>query len=256
MSEQGEFVRALLDPGRACPNGLMAWHGSDPQVRFAVYRNNVMSSLVGVLADAFPVVAELVGREFFRAMGGCYVRANLPGQACLATYGADLGEFIDAFEPAASLPYLGDVARLEAQRNAACHAADASAIDPARLSREIGGADAGRVRMRLHPSLRVLRGRHAAYSLWAAHQGALDLGAIDPYAPESALSFRAGLEVATIRVSDADAVFMTCLIGGHSLRDAALAAGRQDDAFDLATILAIAIRHELLCGIDTSQVES
>ncbi|MBP8278840.1 MAG: putative DNA-binding domain-containing protein, partial [Propionivibrio sp.] len=42
MSAQTTFAAALLDPDLAPPNGLIAWNGSDPARRFAVYRNNVV----------------------------------------------------------------------------------------------------------------------------------------------------------------------------------------------------------------------
>ena len=77
MSNQADFAAALLDPQRPCPDGLFSANGADPASRFAVYRNNVQSSLVNALADSYPVVLQLVGEEFFRAMGGI-VDAELP----------------------------------------------------------------------------------------------------------------------------------------------------------------------------------
>ena len=69
MIDQAAFARALLDPALPPPADVCAWNGSDPAARLAVYRNNVMVSLLGVLADTFPVTRELVGDAFFRAMG-------------------------------------------------------------------------------------------------------------------------------------------------------------------------------------------
>nr|BFE90967.1 hypothetical protein GCM10020185_15030 [Pseudomonas brassicacearum subsp. brassicacearum] len=65
MSDQRTFAAALLDPRKACPPGLVSANGADPQSRFAVYRNNVLSSLINALADNYPVVTQLVGEEFF-----------------------------------------------------------------------------------------------------------------------------------------------------------------------------------------------
>lgn len=53
MSHQQAIAAALLDPAHPCPPGLTAWNGSDPAHRFAVYRNNVIVSLVDALADTF-----------------------------------------------------------------------------------------------------------------------------------------------------------------------------------------------------------
>ena len=84
---QADFSAALFDPARACPPGLFAWNGSDPAARLAVYRNNVIASLVDALADGFPVVQELVGAEFFRAMAAVFVRQTPPRTRVLAQYG-------------------------------------------------------------------------------------------------------------------------------------------------------------------------
>lgn len=87
MSVQSALAAALLDPDAPCPVGLTAWNGSDPARRFAVYRNNVVVSLIDALAATFPVTLELVGEEFFRAMAGVFVRAVPPTSALLAEYG-------------------------------------------------------------------------------------------------------------------------------------------------------------------------
>ncbi len=116
MSTQTAVAQALLDPALPCPTGLSTWNGSDPQTRFAVYRNNVMMSLIDALADTYPVVQRLVGEDFFRAMARVFAQAKPPRSAVMAYYGRDFAAFIDAFPPAASVPYLADVARLEMAR--------------------------------------------------------------------------------------------------------------------------------------------
>ena len=124
MNSQTAFAQALLDPERDCPSGLTTWNGSDPVMRFAVYRNNVMLSLIDALADTFPVTQELVGEEFFRVMAKHFVQAQPPRSRLLAFYGDSFADFVDSFAPAAPVPYLADVARLEMCRVRAYHAAD------------------------------------------------------------------------------------------------------------------------------------
>ncbi len=65
---QREFAAALLDPAAPVPSPLRRNGGKAPQKRFAVHRNNMIASLVAALAARFPVVHQLVGDEFFRAM--------------------------------------------------------------------------------------------------------------------------------------------------------------------------------------------
>ena len=133
MSGQGEFARALLSAEPGCPQGLSSSNGADPASRFAVYRNNVQASLSNALAESYPVVMQLVGREFFNAMAALYIRDFAPASPLLNDYGRDLGDFIQGFGPAAGLPYLADMARLERLRVEAYHAADARPLEPSRL---------------------------------------------------------------------------------------------------------------------------
>ena len=97
--------------------------------RFAVYRNNVMVTLSKALKSRFPAVDKIVGEEFFGAMARVFVSERPPRSPLLATYGDEFADFIATFEPASDLPYLADVARLEAARTRAYHSADAVPID-------------------------------------------------------------------------------------------------------------------------------
>lgn len=128
MTAQAAFAQALLDPHQSVPPGIVTRNQSDPARRLAVYRNNVMVSLVDALAQTFPVTQTLVGEDFFRALCQVFVRQNPPRVRVLSSYGDELPGFIRQFTPAASLPYLADVARLEMLRLQALHAADAPAM--------------------------------------------------------------------------------------------------------------------------------
>lgn len=247
MSAQTVFAQALLQPGLPCPGGLRTWNGSDPEQRFAVYRNNVVVSLVDALAATFPVVQALVGEEFFRAMAGVFVRAHPPSSRILAWYGAELPDFIDRFEPAASLPYLADVARLEMARVRAYHAADVAALPSEALQAAWANPDQlARLRLGLHPSVQVLASRYAVFSLWAAHQGTLDLADVDPYQAETALLYRHAMEVDAMAVSPATGQFIRALLQGESL----LAAASVDNDLNLPATLAHLIRLQLLTHMD------
>ncbi|MDZ4255109.1 MAG: DNA-binding domain-containing protein, partial [Sulfuritalea sp.] len=160
MNSQGAFAEALLAAEPVCPPGLTTWNGSAPEKRFAVYRNNVIVSLIDALADSFPVTQELVGEAFFRAMARQFVRENPPRSPVLALYGDGFAEFIAAFPAAAELAYLADVARLELLRVQAWHAADAEPLAAQHMGRLLGDAEAlPQIRFALHPSLRILRSR-------------------------------------------------------------------------------------------------
>lgn len=256
MNDQAEFARALLDPARPAPADLLTWNGSDPAARLAVYRNNVVMSLLGVLADTFPVTRELVGDAFFRAMGRDFVRAQPPTGPVMAEYGAGFPDFIRGFEPAQALPYLPDVARLEWLRLVALHAADAAPLSAGDIApRLAGAADLSAWRLRLHPSFAVLRADHAAVSIWAAHQGLGDLTAIDQSVRETAWVLRRALDVDVIPVAAAAGAFAAALLAGRTLGAALDAVAAAGLTLDFPATLAALIRHGALVAIEPTQTD-
>jgi len=260
-SPQADLAAALLDPGLPCPAGLRAWNGSDPTARWAVYRNNVVSSLIDALAQTFPVVRELVGVEFFRAMAAVYVRQSPPRTRVLAHFGEGFPAFVEGFGPAAPVPYLADVARLEMARVRSHHAADAAPVALDEVQHALASGDRlGAVRWVLHPSVAVVDSRHAIVSLWAAHQGQGDLSSVNPDTPESALVLRDGLEVIVRRIPRGAARFIAALQEGLVFGEAAAAAAPAVDdapsdsevpacAFDLPQTLSLLLAHGGLAGI-------
>ncbi|MGQ7957520.1 HvfC/BufC N-terminal domain-containing protein [Pseudomonas sp. SP16.1] len=243
MNDQAQFVAALLDPAQPCPAQLTSWNEAQPSRRFAVYRNNLIGSLVDALADGFPVVQQLVGEAFFRAMAQVFVRQSPPRSAVMLDYGADFPAFVEGFEPAGGLPYLADVARLERLRSRAYHAADSPALDAAALAGALAEPDRlASLVFQLHASVAVLASRFAVVSLWAAHQGLLDITRVGPYGAESALVLRHGLEVEVIGLRAGDATFIQGLQVGMPLGRAAERALDEDPAFDLSVPLAQLIR--------------
>lgn len=240
------FAHALLDADRPVPRGLTAWNGSDAARRFGVYRNNVVAGLTAVLGEGYPVVRRLVGEEFFRAMARAYLREHPPRSPVMTEFGEHFADWLAGFEPAACLPYLADMARLERARVHACHAADAAPLPAPALAAALAdppGLPA--LRLALHPSLSVLCTAHAVVSLWAAHQHA-DEGAIAAVAlgrPEAAVVLRDPAdEVLVLPLALPDAAFARALQDGRTL-GAALA---EAPGADLARLLALLIGHGAL----------
>ncbi len=250
MSPQRCFAEALLDPEQACPPGLITWNASDPARRFAVYRNNVIVSLVDALADTFAVTQDLVGEAFFRAMARVFAYTNPPTSRLLVFYGETFPAFIERFPPAASLPYLADVARLEFLRVRAYHAADVAPVRSedivAVLADEDKLPDLG---LALHPSLAVLDSAGAVVSLWAVHQGVGDLATLVPDVPETALVVRDGLDVEVMSIPRASGVFIKALKRGATLGDAMALAQRSDPDFDATLPLALLIQKSAITAL-------
>jgi hypothetical protein len=228
------FAAALLDAERSPPDGLLA---ADADERFAVYRNNVVSGLGRALAAGFPAVETIVGAEFFSAMAAIYVRLSPPASPVLLDYGADLPEFIARFEPAAGLPYLPDVARLELAFTRAFHAADAEPLPPHALGRIAPERMEG-LRFALHPSLQILHAAHPAATIWAMNTGRLPLGEIDDWSAQDILVLRPHYDVTVTPLLPGEAAFLAQLRTGASLAEAAATAFDHTEHFDFAAALA------------------
>lgn len=238
------FAAALLDPNQPCPPGLRSAHGTDAAGRFAVYRNNVQSSLIKALADAYPVVAQLVGAEFFQAMARLYLQHSPPCSPLLNDYGAELASFIQGFAPAAGLPYLAAMARLERLRVQAYHAADQQPVAPAQLAAALADPERlGQLCLGLPPSLATLDSAHAVVTLWAAHQSEADWQGLDIDQAESALILRHDLHVHTFAVGLGCTCFIEHLRRQQPLAIAAMFALQAQADFDLSHCLALLIRH-------------
>lgn len=252
MSDQTDFAQALLDPALRVPAGLRTWNGSDPARRFAVYRNNVVVSLIDALADTFAVTQALVGEEFFRAMARAFIQSNGVKTRVLAWVGADFADFIAAFPPAATLGYLADVARLEMLRVRAYHAADAPELAPQALGLALADPQVlPNLRLTLHPGVGLLQSPYAVHSVWAAHQGALPGDGVDPYVAQAVLVYRRALDVEVLGLSAGQAHFVARLMGGAGLAMAANEAAQHDEEFDLSPFLAMLLQRQLVSGLHT-----
>jgi len=254
--EQDRFALALLDSSLPCPPQLRAWNGSDPARRFAVYRNNVVSSLIDALADTFPVAQQLVGIEFFRAMASVFVRRSPPTSRVLAFYGEAMPAFVQAFEPARTVPYLADVMRLEIARVRSYHAADAEALTPQAAAMQL--AQHGAIEdfsLVLCPSVQALASPYPVVSIWAAHQtdGEVDLEAVRMDEAQEALVVRQALDVVVAVAPPGTALLVEKMRRGGDFSLAAQASVAAPDghpAFDLAASLGALIRHGALAALN------
>ena len=104
---QDAFVDALYGAESADMQTLTRQPG------FAVYRNTVLKGATDALVANFPTLERLVGTEWLRSAAAIHARLSPPSDARLLHYGANFPDFLDGFEHAQDMPYLGDVARLD-----------------------------------------------------------------------------------------------------------------------------------------------
>jgi len=245
---QRGFAAALLDPALPMPAGLVGPDGEPGPKRFAVYRNNVVVGLTETLKDAFPAVHRIVGADFFRAMARAYVMGEPPHSPILLDYGTGFPDFIRQFEPAAVLPYLADVARVERAWTEAYHAPEASPIDPSAFS-AISRDQLPAIRLELHPSLRVVRSHFPALTIWQLNvadgvPGPVDLSA----GGEDVLVVRPVVDVEVRSLPKGSLEFIQALTDGRSVLAALEAALIANPRFDLSANLSDLMRAGALIG--------
>jgi Putative DNA-binding domain len=234
---QSTFAGALLDPEQPIPAGLDAPAAADPRRRFAVHRNNVVAGLVQTLAGRFPAVVKIVGAEFFNVMARAFVIAHPPRSPLLAHYGDAFADFIDAFTPAGEVAYLGDVARIEAARTRAYHAADAIPVGADAFA-ALAAEALGDMRVELHSSVEIIRSPHPIVTIWAMNAGECPLAPIEDWRGEDALVARPHLEVEVRVLAPGGSHFLHALAAGRPLSEAASHALAGCPQFNLTDALA------------------
>lgn len=245
MTDQGAFHRALLDGTAARPGGLIDGMGRPAGRRYDVYRNNIATSLGDALATGFPAVAKLLGEENFSGVAGVFLRAEPPETARMTLYGARFAAFLDGFAPLAKYPYLGDVARLEYGLRESYHAADAVAVDPQALAIDPEALMAAR--LRLAPSVRLLRSRYPVVSIWTYN---MVNGSPKPLGvAEDALILRAEFDPMPHTLPAGGADFVAGLMQGTSLGMAYEAALVRAPGFDLSAVLALLLSGNALIDL-------
>ncbi len=239
-----EFVSALLDAEKPLPKEIISLEGSVVSERFGVYRNNVMVSLIAIIEERYPVVQALVGHDFFRFMARAFVLGHPPLSPVMNEYGEAFSNFISLFTPAASVPYLSDMARLEWSRSHALHASDAPSFSATKLIHLLADPDhLARVRLTFQPSVVILQSNFAIASLWLAHQHEQEsdirsaLAEIDPYQAQTVLLVRQDWLVSMHLLNVGEALFVLALHEGETLQNALERAQGENQDFDLTPLM-------------------
>src|SRR5262249_8350749 len=213
-TSQHEFAEALLDAERPVPMTLTSHTARAPAKRFAVYGNNVVFGLIRALRTRFPAVERIVGAECFAAMARDFAVAHPPASPLLMFYGDAFPHFIAGLAPLAELPYLPDVARLEAARTHAYHAADAAPADATALQ-SLNADELVTAHIALHPSVRIIRSRHPIVTIWAMNSGEAELRPIEDPGPEDVLVVRPREAVTIVKLPPGGATFLQALAIGE-----------------------------------------
>jgi hypothetical protein len=217
------------------------------QPGFAVYRNTVMKGCIDALQANYPSVTRLVGEEWFRAAAAIYVRAHLPQDARMLYYGAGFAEFLDGFEPAAELPYLADVARLDRLWTEAHVAPDQPSLEPAAIA-DLAPTELADVVLHPHPAACwAWFDNQPVFTIWRRNREALEDDSEIDWRGEGALLTRMQGAVAWVELDKAGCHFLDCCKAGRTLAEAAAAALAVRPDADLASLLSSVLAAGAFC---------
>ncbi|MGI9393662.1 MAG: HvfC/BufC family peptide modification chaperone [Boseongicola sp.] len=241
--KHSEFKAALLDPGAARPAGLRDGRGRDAGRRFDVYRNNVAVSLTEALETAFPVVAKLVGANNFKILARDFLRAQPPTSPLMMFYGDGLPDFLSTYEPASTIGYLADMARLEIALCESYHAADAAALNPLKL-RSLPVHELMETKLEFTPAVRLVRSPWPIHAIWRFNTE--DQGPKPAMAEEDVIVLRAEMDPEPHLLEKGAGDFVFSLISGGTFAAAIESAKAVSGDFDLSETLALLLRGNAL----------
>ncbi|MGI9391107.1 MAG: HvfC/BufC family peptide modification chaperone [Boseongicola sp.] len=240
---QSGFKAALLDPNAVQPGGLVDGQGRDAGRRFDVYRNNVAVSLIEALEAAFPVVAKLVGPNNFKTLARDFLRAHPPISPVMMSYGDALPEFLSCYEPASSIGYLADVARLEIALRESYHAADVTALDP-RILQSLPVHELMARKIEFAPTVKLVRSPWPIHAIWRFNTA---VGASKPaMAAEDVVVLRAEFDPEPHVLRNGAGDFISALLSGESFATAIENATTVCSEFNLSDTLALLLRENAL----------
>jgi hypothetical protein len=248
------FSGAMLAPVADPAPELAALFTASPSIlpeRLQIYRNNVVGNLTDALLATYPLVKTLTGEEFASLLMRSYLLENPPREACLGLYGGLLPDFIEKFPPAAGLPYLVDVVRLEWAMNEAYNAADDEPLAPATLQAVPADALAD-LNLRLRASARLMSSRWPLESIRAfcLNYDEKTSGSLTLEGEGSRLLVcRPGLAVEITALAPDEYLFLETLTAGATLGAALGKTFGEFPAFDFAAVLQRHLKHKTFAAL-------
>jgi hypothetical protein len=211
------------------------------QPGFAIYRNTARKGLIDALQANYPAVSRLVGDEWFLAAAAEFVSQHPASDARLMHYGTEFADYLESFPPAAALPYLADVARLDRLWTVAHTAADDDAISSHALAKLTEDTFATQSLQPRASASWIWSDSQPIFSLWSANRDSetavIDLKHI-AWRGEGAIVLRSTQTVTYHRCDATTIAFLeTCRVG-QSVADAAASALSVEPECDLQTLIA------------------
>lgn len=137
--------------------------------QMAVYRDNVFGCLIHALENTYPVILQLVGKEFFKRVATEYSYQNPSVSGDLHRFGSAFAEFSACFSAASELTYLPEVARLEWLCHEVFYEADCEPLDINALAK-VPATRYDDLKFKLHPATRLFASSFPVDKIWKVNQ--------------------------------------------------------------------------------------
>ncbi|MFP7673686.1 putative DNA-binding domain-containing protein [Marivita sp. S0852] len=243
MTGQTAFRAGLLNPSHPVPDGLSDAQNRPARRRYGVYRNNVTVSLRDALAEGFPAIVSLIGRENFDHVARAYVRQAPPTSPLMMLYGAGFPEFLSSVQQLKQIPYLADVARIDLAMRQSYHAADSTGIAPTALQ-ALDEPALLRATFAFAPAMSLLRSDWPVGAIW---HYTLRGGERPAGAAQDVLILRPEFDPEPFILGPGAGDVLAALQSGTSFGHALEAA---PEAFDLGRLLDLLLRHHAIIGLN------
>jgi hypothetical protein len=248
---QRTFAEAILSGDAPIPGTVRAASGPAHASRFGVYRNNVVAGLIDAVAARYPVVRRLLWDDAFHRAAYLYVTSEPPRSPVMLEYGDGFPRFLRGIGQCAASDYLADVAELESARTRAYHSADAAPL-PRDAFAALAPEDLPDLRVRLHPSLALVKSRFPVVGIWQANRqegGEDNDNALRVWKPECALIARPRLAVEVRPLPAGAYEFIAALAEGRTVGQAIARGMANLPGFDLAEGFNALVAADIVTGL-------
>lgn len=155
-----------LDDGEAASLANYLDEDADPAFA-AVYRNGSWRALTAALEANFPTVTAVIGADYFGVVARHYIDVHPPVQGTLVGYGQLLPDFLLQQQEQHGLPYLHDLAALDAAWLVAYFSASGTPLTQDDLASLISGEqDVTSLRLELAPHVSLVGLDHDVCEGW------------------------------------------------------------------------------------------
>ena len=242
QDDQAVFSAALLDANLAVPANIVNPEGKPTLKRFNVYRNNVMHSLIEAMRQGFPAIENLIGQQRFHIVAADYIRNHPPENPLMIYYGATFPDYLAAYEPLSSFPYLPDIAKMEYQKRCAYFAKDDDAL-PAQWFAQFDMDYLSALTLKMPSAFYVIASPYPIFDIWhkAMDDPEREIVAMD----QEVLIYRASSHVDISLVPKGIAQFINYIQHDMPIGQAIEETLKIDTKLDIATMVGIVLTHAI-----------